>query len=158
MKYLKAVEDFLQPIGYTTTTIGTVVGIVALIMTILVNNKTNKIKENIERIQVVSNFNFTRLDVINKAKLVYSKFKNDGDLLIFEIKEIVIDLGAYEKILTNSMNQSLAQLKKFEEDLKARKGKIPKKEMDEVIMHIYNIQRKLESNVDILNENEGEKK
>lgn len=154
--YLVSLEDFLEPIGYTTTTIGTLVGVIALVMTIKINNKTNKIQKNMELIKFKTSFNMVRLEIISKSKQVYGKYKKDGQLLIFEIKEITIDLNTYKSIYTDSMKKLLDDLDEASRSLEQKGRRIPKLEMEKIMMNIYNIQRKLESNLDVLLKNEGD--
>lgn len=68
MDFLNNLEAFFEPIGYTTTTIGTIVGITALVMTIKIDSKTKKIQQNISHFKVKASFNITRLEVLTKIK------------------------------------------------------------------------------------------
>lgn len=153
--FLENIEAFLEPIGYTTTTIGTIVGIVALVMTIQINSKTNKIQKNMNHFKLKASFNVTRLEVITKIKLIHVAYKK-GNYLIFEINEVFIDLIGFESIYTKSMKDLLKKLEDNLSKRKENKGKIPKIEIENMILNLYNLQRKLENNIDIITDEVGE--
>lgn len=154
---MKNILDFLtrnmNEIGFIITFIGTVAGIIALWMTIVINRKTNELQKNIKYFEVKATFKYTRLLALRKMQKIRKEYRNLGVYNLFEIKEILTELEECEDLYTEEFKESLTELKN--ELNKEYKGKIPKKIMENVVGVIYRLQRKLENDINVLKEEVG---
>lgn len=149
MKIFDYVVEHTNGIGFIITFVGTVVGIIALIMTILINKKTNKIEKNIKVFEVKASFNYIRLVTLTKLREVHSQYRNSGDYKRYLLEEVITELEECEVLYTPKFKEVLTEIKQeLENDTKS---KVSKKQMESSVKIVYKLITKLENNIDVIN-------
>lgn len=145
---LKFISQNMNEIGFIITLIGTVVGVIALWMTIIINKKTNKIQKNIDYFEIRATFKYTKLIAIRKMQIIHEQYRNKGIYKPLEIREVLTELEECKDLYTENFKEVLSELKS--ELDKEYTGKMPKRIMESVVEIIYRLMRKLENDINVI--------
>lgn len=143
----------MNGLSFVITTIGTGVGIVALVMTIKINNKTNRIQREIRTIETKATFKYRKEKVLNNLKKSYKEYQKNGHYKYTEIEEAITDLDNFNDVYTEKFKSCLIKLK---QNLSYTKGEKPfPNAMDETMKYVYEVISRLENDLSVIKIEEG---